>query len=453
MPRIMMPDIIVLLPGILGSALEKDGKELWGLSAGAGIRALVSLGGSIKKLELRDKPDEVVDTWEGVSATRLLPDLHMVPGLWKIDGYAKIAAYITKVFDVTPGLNYFEFPYDWRFANRIAALRLQRMAKEWVTKWRANGHPDGRLILIGHSMGGLISRYFLEVLGGWEMTRTLITFGTPHRGSLNALDFIANGWRKTVLGVEVLNLTDLLRSFPSVYELLPIYQCCLDGGEMKYLTEVNIRDLDPKRVAAARDFHDAIRQGVEARGKEFDEHVHPVVGTFQPTLQSARLHHGAVEMLSDFNGRDMGGDGTVPRVSSTPIELSEAGRDMFAAERHASLQNYDGVWAQVQGILETGHLRLGEFKGPPIKLSVELDDAYSKDEPVRLRAQSDLPDIPPLSVLLTRTEDQWKQTFKMKQAENGWQELETAPQQVGTYRATVYGNANVAPVTDVFIVS
>ena len=121
----------------------------------------------------------------------------MIPKFWKIDGYGQIASYIQRAFDLKTGQNYFEFSYDWRLSNRIAALRLARLAKGWVDKWRDSGHPNGRLILIGHSMGGLVARYFLEVLGGLEITRKLLTFGTPYRGSLNALDFIANGWRKT----------------------------------------------------------------------------------------------------------------------------------------------------------------------------------------------------------------------------------------------------------------
>ena len=45
-----MKDVVVLLPGILGSALEKNGKSLWDVSAGAIGRALFSLGGSIDQL-------------------------------------------------------------------------------------------------------------------------------------------------------------------------------------------------------------------------------------------------------------------------------------------------------------------------------------------------------------------------------------------------------------------
>ena len=47
-------------------------------------------------------------------------------------------------------------------------------------------------------MGGLVARYFIEALGGWEVTRALITFGTPYRGSVNAIDFLAHGFKKGI---------------------------------------------------------------------------------------------------------------------------------------------------------------------------------------------------------------------------------------------------------------
>ena len=82
-----MGDVVVLLPGILGSVLQRDGKDVWAMSAGAAFRALFSFGGSIKKLELDGDDPDVDDLGDGVTAPRILPDLHIVPGLWKIDGY------------------------------------------------------------------------------------------------------------------------------------------------------------------------------------------------------------------------------------------------------------------------------------------------------------------------------------------------------------------------------
>jgi hypothetical protein len=46
-------DVVVLLPGITGSVLARaDGKEIWSPSGGALWRAISSLGGSLKDLEL-----------------------------------------------------------------------------------------------------------------------------------------------------------------------------------------------------------------------------------------------------------------------------------------------------------------------------------------------------------------------------------------------------------------
>ena len=52
MSRTPVGDVIVLLPGIMGSVLQKDGKDVWALSGGAAVRALTSLGSSIKDLKL-----------------------------------------------------------------------------------------------------------------------------------------------------------------------------------------------------------------------------------------------------------------------------------------------------------------------------------------------------------------------------------------------------------------
>jgi pimeloyl-ACP methyl ester carboxylesterase len=385
-----MNDVVVLLPGITGSVLRKDGKDVWAMSPGAVLRAVLSLGESITDLELKD--DGALD--DGVTAPRLMPDLHLIPGLWKIDGYGKVGRYIREAFDVEPERNYFEFPYDWRRDNRHAAALLKERSDTWLHAWRAD-HPDAKLVLVAHSMGGLVARYFLECLDGWRDTRMLVTFGTPFRGSLNALGFITHGMRKGFGPLTLIDLSDLLRSFTSVYQLLPIYPCYRDEGaeDLVRLTEVTgpVLHFDPERNRAADAFHREIERAVQAHldDDEYRSHryeIHPIVGTFQPTSLSAERAGSEVEILRTYGGEDRGGDGTVPRDSATPIELEHEEGATFAAERHGSLQNLDSALVQLAGVL-TGR-DTSVFRGlPTTRLGLDVDDLYGSDEPIAVRVR------------------------------------------------------------------
>jgi hypothetical protein len=85
----------------------------------------------------------------------------------------------------------------------------------------------------------------------------------------------------------------------------------------------------------------------------------------------------------------MGGDGTVPRVSATPLELSDALREVYAAETHGSLQNADGPLSNVKGVLTRADIDLGRFRAElPTALTLDLDDVVLAGEPMRVRARA-----------------------------------------------------------------
>ena len=124
-----MRDVVICLPGITGSVLRKDGRDVWNISGGAVIGALTTLGKNIQGLKLEEDPPDVDDLGDGITAPEVIRDVHLIPGLWKIDGYTKMLRYIEETFDVTRGRNLFEFPYDWRRDNRVAARKLQRESR------------------------------------------------------------------------------------------------------------------------------------------------------------------------------------------------------------------------------------------------------------------------------------------------------------------------------------
>ena len=458
--RISMPDVIVLLPGILGSALRRNGRDVWALSGGAALRGLLTLGRDIQDLALGEDPPDRDDLGDGVTADRLLPDLQLIPHLWKVDGYAKVSQTIQSTFEVTAGQNFFEFPYDWRRDNRVAARRLARQSQEWLTRWRtSSGNAEARLILIGHSMGGLVSRYFLEVLGGWRTTRALVTFGTPYRGSVNALDSLANGVRKGPLGI--VDLSAFVRSLTAVYQLLPIYPCYATAAGLVRIGETTaIPNVDAGKAAAALAFHHEIRDAVDANQRDADyrDHgyrIHPIVGIQQPTFQSARPAADGVELLTSYEGEDQRGDGTVPRVSAMPIETTDPTAGMFAATAHASLQNADAVLTHLTGLISSFYLDLGRFRaaeGAPVRLGLDVEDVYWRDEPVSVDL---FPGGAPLDLraVIADADSGAEVTWSaVKVAEPDRQRLEFRPLPSGAYRIRITGDARVEPVTDVFAV-
>lgn len=452
-------DVVVLLPGITGSVLANDkGQELWSPSAGSIWRAIRSAGGSVTNLVLGGGGDP-----DGVSAPRLIPDITIVPGFMKIDGYTRVEKYLVAQLGLEPGKNYFPFPYDWRLDNRLNARRLESEALSWLKQWRERhgGPSDARLILVGHSMGGLVSRYFLECLGGWEHTRTLITLGTPHRGSLNAVDFLVHGMKRGI-GPFGLDLSPMLRSYPSVYQLLPIYPC-VDNGSREMLRVVDAATagalpmVDPQRAADARKFHQEIEDAQTANAKtsayvERGYTLLPVVGIEQPTFQSVKSSAGAVDLLRSYDGQDMGGDGTVPRVSGTPLELSDSEREIYAAEMHGSLQNADGALANLKGVLTRRNINLGRFRAElPTALTLDLDDVVMAGEPltVRVRASEGNPAVTAhLTHMGNNTE---LHEVLGRSREPGWQQVEL-DLEPGVWKVRVEAEG-ASPVTDLAVVA
>jgi len=68
--------------------------------------------------------------------------------------------------------------------------------------------------LIGHSLGGLVARYYIQKLGGHEKVHTCITLGTPHRGTHAA--WIGRGKTMRQLRPGSLLLRQLARSARSM---------------------------------------------------------------------------------------------------------------------------------------------------------------------------------------------------------------------------------------------
>ncbi|MFI9173995.1 esterase/lipase family protein [Streptomyces lincolnensis] len=71
-------------------------------------------------------------------------------------------------------LNYSPLTCDIRTAAALLGRHIEEICER-------TGSPQ--VDVVGHSLGGLIARYYVQRLGGDTRVRTLVTLGTPHSGT------------------------------------------------------------------------------------------------------------------------------------------------------------------------------------------------------------------------------------------------------------------------------
>jgi pimeloyl-ACP methyl ester carboxylesterase len=351
-------DFVVFLPGIMGSTLSKNEVLVWGPSAGAALRAVRTFGGSLKQLRL---PEGVGDEHpgDGVEPAAVMPDLHVLPGFWTVQvGYERLLGWLESAFGLVrvraggPPGNFLPVPYDWRLSNRYNGRRLKTLVEPALERWRGLGGvcADARVVFICHSMGGLAARWYVQREGGAEVTSKLITLGTPHRGALNSLEQLINGVRKGPWPFRI-DLTEFARSLPAAYQLLPEYACLESGEGLAKTTEMMLPELSTAMAADAMGFHDQLDDEANPSWETaFDLHL--VQGQKQQTATTARLADGRIVPSPAIEGREEGGDATVPALSAMPKAVPPRSPLIrHVTERHGALQANQSVFDEIEGIL------------------------------------------------------------------------------------------------------
>lgn len=239
---------IYLLPGLLGSQL--------GRLRGAG---------QPPDLLWLDPSDVINGRLTALAAASGITPLGMLP-------YSYLAL---KLRLSARGFDVVLHDYDWRrdlgtLAHALAA--------------RIEADPGGELVLIGHSMGGLLARAALTQCtpdAGRRITR-VIGLGVPHGGSIGAVQALRATY-PVVLRLAALDrwhdaatlTTTVFRSFVSLYQMLPPASAALDLFDHA-AWPARAAQPDPALLAAARGFSATLAPA--------DARFVSIVGTGQRTV-------------------------------------------------------------------------------------------------------------------------------------------------------------------------
>jgi pimeloyl-ACP methyl ester carboxylesterase len=213
----------VVIPGIGGSILESPtGEVLWKASLGS-VWHLLWHPDSLASDEVA-RPVGLIKNWA------------VLPGFTAVHGYQTLIKSILAAIGGNAEIDFghpenpkldarvVAFPYDFRRSITESAEELDKQIDRRLAHLGWKNQPN-RVIVVAHSMGGLIARYWVAQ-GNWKFCRAVLTLGTPHRGAPKALDYLVNGPPRWTLGGS--EVRDLLRDWPSMYELVPRYQSVED---------------------------------------------------------------------------------------------------------------------------------------------------------------------------------------------------------------------------------
>ena len=398
MARRPVQDLVVVVPGIMGSALGLDGRPLWALS-GSALRSGLRTGGrSLNRLQLpKDIGDE--NPGDGVEPLGLMPGIHGAPCLGPLSaGYESLLQHLESSYtlsrpdpsDPEHVPNLIPFAYDWRLSNRLTAACLAETVEAAHDRWIAHTRrTDARVVLIAHSMGGLICRYYLHALeneksrGAQERVRALVTLGTPYRGSINALLTLVNS-KSRVYGKAGVHIENVVRSLPSLHQLLPIYACIESPKELLRIDDASLDGPDPALLADGVRFHQEIERGV-SRATWTSGALVPVLGIHQTTFLTSRIEKSSLIGVRTIEGdEDDRGDGTVPALSAYPPELRRQPKLLREhPAQHGHFPDNEAARNHIHTILR-GDKRA--YRGPEDAFSLDLvlKPEYPAGQPVRL---------------------------------------------------------------------
>jgi pimeloyl-ACP methyl ester carboxylesterase len=441
-----MNDLVVVVPGIMGSALYRNDRPIWDPSMGGMVNALATLGGSIRSLAL---PPEIGDhaPADGVRAAHLLHDLHVIPGLWTpIRGYNGLVHRLRKIGFTQAKGNLLELPYDWRTSvKRVVATEAPKIETA-LTRWRAQ-HPANaaaRIVFIAHSLGGLVARYYAAT---HPHVGKIITIGTPSRGSMKALQVLTKGvgpdwgWLQNMI-------LPLANSLPSLHQLLPSYPCVDTDGDYQNFDDLkgqDIHGLNAAMASAGIDFLDELAL-LETADPHFPQRLHPLIGWRQDTPASVRITAGEPTFQTTYGGLTLSGDGTVPHAGAIPKTMPlDTPLVHGFPDHHGNLQENSDVLTEIVRILT---------EAPPVVLRGDETPA-SLAMPELILAGQDLTvdlSIPPESreaVAVTLNPGTHESTERRPQLAHGRGQVSFTKMAAGIHTITVTGIGQGSPIQPV----
>jgi pSer/pThr/pTyr-binding forkhead associated (FHA) protein len=232
---------VIIVPGTMGSALWRGSERLWP---------------SVRNLLMRPEIFALPDA-SPVEARGVVGEVVIVPKLFRLEQYDRIGDFLESSLGYERGKDLLELAYDWRVDMRVAAQQMAETIERWA--------PALPVTIIAHSQGCLVTRYYVERLGGRRKVGRLVLIGGPNYGAPNAP---LQMWPSDLAhllpasqsagGSLGRRLRETFATFPAAYQFLPTYSCIVDqhGAPLDLTADDSWLPPDKRPLLQmAREFH------------------------------------------------------------------------------------------------------------------------------------------------------------------------------------------------------
>jgi len=379
---------LVIVPGYMGSKLRDrtTGETVW-----------VDFGSMPKNpVHWQGWLDHLLDTMaypnDNLEPSGIMEEVVIVPPWAKQEHYGRLFQALERMgYRADPTrhaeneLDVHAFAYDWRQDNRISARQLA----EAIDGWRAY-HPGAQAWIIAHSNGGLVSRWYIEKEGGKDQVGRLFLMASPWDGSPKSMRILFGGLdmlfrRRFNLFDLPKRSRDLLRTFPSAYQLIPYHD--------PFLRNEDNQTVDPFTNLGWIDNQEQHQLLLQGRRFNEDLEVVPSVETLcffgrkKPTVT-----YGVVDFEAQGRWKDIAwaateaGDGTVTERSAVH---PHAHRELPFAVGHGDIYVNPAVLEFLEWELVDKYRRDARALVATAKLSVLFEpdrDVYAPGESIVMSA-------------------------------------------------------------------
>ncbi len=212
---------VIFIPGIAGSYLVEDGEELW---------PAIGLFRDQKHRRLTLDPNQAQSDVVATDAIRRVAIKNvyqpLLDALFSTGGYQEYQVNGDPSRRTEAGCDYanqqanhptlFVFAYDWRQDNAVSAAALTEYFK-CIRKF----HPEGKINIVAHSMGGLVARRYILDHPETHGIDKLVTIGTPWLGAPKAINTMYTGEFANWFVASSSVLRELVVFFPGAHQLIP----------------------------------------------------------------------------------------------------------------------------------------------------------------------------------------------------------------------------------------